>query len=159
MGAYRGVMLRGYSLKILRFAVVGSIGFIIDAIAMFLFSFYIAAIPARALSFWTAATSNWWLNRHLTFRSANSPKALQQWLRFIAVSCIGFIPSWGCYWLLMQFIDIEQYYQLALIQALPIDHLTIETAWPFIAMVPGVLLGMLSNYLLAERWVFKALTG
>jgi len=147
-------------MKILRFAGVGSIGFVVDAATMFILSFYIAFIPARAIAFWVAATSNWWLNRHITFDASDTSKPVSQWGRFIAVSCIGFIPNWGCYWLLMQSIDINQLLIASLIKypelkSLLVSHLDVEVAWSVVAMVPGVLLGMLTNYLLADRWVFR----
>jgi len=143
------------SVKLLKFASVGSIGFAVDATVMFILSFYIAAIPARGCAFWVAASSNWWFNRRFTFKAGDSAKPLQQWWRFLAVSCIGFIPNYGCYWLLMQIVDINLFGTfLAQYSLLQLDHL-IEMVWPFVAMVPGVLLGLLCNYLLAERWVFK----
>lgn len=27
--------------------------------------------------------------------------------------------------------------------------------WPYVAMIPGILLGMLTNFILSERWVFR----
>lgn len=143
-------------MKVLRFACVGSIGFLVDALTMFLLYSYIAVIPARAIAFWIAATSNWWLNRHVTFAAGKTAKPMQQWGRFIAVSCVGFIPNWGCYWLLMQSVDVNQLSALSLNQYPELkNHLSIEVVWAFFAMIPGVLLGMLTNYLLADRWVFR----
>lgn len=156
------MIMKGCSkMKILRFAGVGSIGFVVDAATLFLLSFYIAFIPARAIAFWVAATSNWWLNRHITFDASNTPNPMQQWGRFIAVSCIGFIPNWGCYWLLMQSVDINQLLIESLIKypdlkSLLVNHLDVEVVWSVVAMVPGVLLGLITNYLLADRWVFRS---
>jgi len=142
-------------MKLLKFAGVGSIGFAVDAAVMFILSFYIAPLSARALAFWIAASSNWWLNRQFTFKGNDTTRPLQQWRRFIIVSCIGFIPNWGCYWLLMQIVDIN------LLSSFFIENYSnpnlgylLLTSWPFVAMVPGVLLGMLSNYRLADSWVF-----
>ncbi len=145
-------------MKILRFAGVGSIGFLVDASSLFLLSFYITPVVARTLAFWIVASSNWWLNRQITFAAKKSPLALQQWGRFIGVSCIGFIPNWICYWLLMTTVDINQLSEFYVQQypefnSLIINH--IEIIWFFSAMVAGVLLGMLTNYLLADRWVFR----
>lgn len=28
--------------------------------------------------------------------------------------------------------------------------------WPYLAMIPGILLGMVINYTLADRWVFRS---
>lgn len=147
-------------MKIVRFAAVGSVGFLVDAVTMLSLSFYITAIPARGIAFWMAASVNWWLNRHITFDAGDAPHAIRQWGRFIGVSCLGFIPNWGCYWLLMSATNINQLYQRVLnhypdLSVFGIHHNTLAMIWPFVAMVPGVLLGLLSNYLLAERWVFR----
>lgn len=148
-------------MKVVRFACVGSIGFLVDVATMFFLSFYIAAIPARGIAFWTAASSNWWLNRKITFNAADKAKPMRQWGYFLATSCIGFIPNWGCYWLLMQFVDTEQLSAWLTNQSAELSYLLIKTfpieiTWPFISMIPGVLLGMLTNYLLADRWVFHS---
>ncbi|WP_028865896.1 GtrA family protein [Psychromonas aquimarina] len=144
-------------MKVLRFACVGSIGFLVDAAVMLLLlSFYIAPVPARAFAFWAAASSNWWLNRHITFDAADTAQPMLQWGRFIAVSCIGFIPNWSSYWLLMHSVDINRLSALFLNQYPELNPLALEMAWPLAAMLPGVLLGMLTNYLLADRWVFRA---
>ncbi|WP_019616761.1 GtrA family protein [Psychromonas ossibalaenae] len=139
-------------MKVVRFACVGGIGFLVDVATMFLLSSYIAPIPARGAAFWAAATSNWWLNRHITFDAGDTAQPMRQWGRFIAVSCIGFMPNWGCYWLLMHSVDVKQFVN----QYPELNHLALEMVWPVAAMVPGVLLGMLTNYLLADRWVFRA---
>lgn len=31
----------------------------------------------------------------------------------------------------------------------------ISTWWPYLAMVPGILLGMGVNFVLSDRWVFR----
>jgi len=142
--------VKDYCVKFLRFAGVGSIGFVIDATTMFILSFYIAAVPARGLAFWVAASANWWLNRQFTFAAQESGKPVRQWGRFIVASCIGFIPNWGCYWILMQVVDIKILFS----EFESAEHL-IQVLWPFVAMVPGILLGMLTNYRLADSWVFK----
>jgi len=147
-------------MKLLKFAGVGSIGFIVDAAVMFALSFHILPMPARALAFWVAASSNWWLNRQFTFKHHDTTRPLQQWRRFLTVSCIGFIPNWGCYGVLMQIVDINLLSAFLIESDANPNLVSLNTmAWPFVAMVPGVLLGMLSNYLLAERWVFREVAG
>lgn len=128
--------------KLFRFALVGGLGFLVDLTAMLLLSFLLPWLPARAGAFWLAASSNWWFNRKLTF-SSDDPQYVRQWLNFLLSSCIGFIPSWGCYWWLMR--------DFSSADTLPLY----EVLWPYLAMVPGVLLGMVVNFLLADRWVFS----
>lgn len=128
--------------SVIRFLCVGGIGFIIDASFLFLLGIYIPYSIARGLSFWIAASSNWWLNRNYTFVNSNVLKRegehgkLRQWLAFLSASCIGFIPSWLCYFLLL-------------------EHTLWAINYPVFAIVPGILSGMIINYLLAKHWVFN----
>jgi putative flippase GtrA len=128
--------------RLIRFACVGCIGFCIDALCLTLIALFIPFPIARACSFWISATSNWWLNRYFTFSDKNGLHSNsdqtkgRQWLSFLAVSCIGFIPNWICYTLLLQ-------------------HTIWAVKMPVIAIVPGILIAMFLNYSLSKRWVFK----
>ncbi|MEH6443548.1 MAG: GtrA family protein [Oceanospirillaceae bacterium] len=127
----------------MRFACVGSIGFCVDALSLVLLAVYLPLPIARALSFWIAASSNWWLNRNFTFKHTSKQHcdkkkraSCRQWLLFLCVSCIGFIPNWLCYVLL-------------------IEHFIWAEQMPVIAIIPGILLSMFLNYTLSKCWVFK----
>ncbi|PSU13197.1 GtrA family protein [Photobacterium gaetbulicola] len=133
--------------RFLKFAVVGAGGFLVDVIATYTLSRFVAVELARAIAFWIAASSNWWFNRHFTFDQALSRPSVQQWLQFLSASCVGFLPNWGCYWLLMN-TGLEQ----ATTSLIPIDS---AMWWPYLAMVPGILLGMGVNFILSDRWVFR----
>jgi putative flippase GtrA len=128
--------------SLLRFACVGGVGFCVDVIALFLIGLFLPYPIARGVSFWIAASGNWWLNRNYTFINAKTSyrqttkEKYRQWLAFLGVSCIGFLPSWLCYVLLL-------------------EHTVWAQIMPVIAIVPGVLIGMFSNYLLSKYWVFK----
>ncbi|MFI8620101.1 GtrA family protein [Marinomonas sp. NPDC078689] len=127
-----------------RFAIVGSIGFLVDLTCMILLSLWLSPMLARTGSFWIAATSNWAWNRHFTFRHANTmnPKeTLQQWGHFLFCSGLSFIPNWGCYYFLMKFV-------------LPNSH-PHSLLWPYVAMVPGIVLGLFLNYAFSRFWVFN----
>lgn len=129
--------------QFIKFGMVGAIGFLVDALVLWLASYWLPYPTARAISFWAAVTSNWWLNRVFTFQDAeHSEKAHQQWGKFFLASLIGFIPNWGVFVLLMGFGE-----QQALID-MPL--------YPYLAMIPGVLAGMLVNFSLSKFWVFKA---
>lgn len=129
--------------QFIRFGLVGSIGFIVDAGTLWILAHWLPYGVARAISFWVAVTSNWWLNRMFTFKEASrEDKAHHQWGRFFCASLIGFIPNWGIFVLLM--------------------HLGTQQGWsdfslyPYLAMIPGILAGMLINFSLSKIWVFKA---
>ncbi|MGJ8646704.1 MAG: GtrA family protein [Marinomonas colpomeniae] len=135
----------------MRFAMVGAIGFLVDLSSMLLFSLWLSHTTARGLAFWVAASSNWWLNRHFTFacptnnKESNKKAAVLQWMQFIGSSMLAFIPNWGCYVLLLTLQPL-------------VPNPTISLLWPYLAMIPGVLIGMIANYLLARFWVFSSYT-
>lgn len=125
--------------KYAKFALVGGMGFIVDLLAMILFSTFLPLLSARLLAFFFAVNSNWLLNRSFTFktqRENSNGSLMQEWSKFLSASCVGAIPNLLCYWLLVTGLS-----------------LTGNTA--IIAIIPGIIFGMLVNYLLADRWVFS----
>jgi len=133
--------------KFLKFGLVGGAGFVVDLTAMTLLSAVMPVIPARAGAFWVAASLTWWFNRQFTFKSAERRAPLRQWLKFLLTACVGFIPNWGCYWMLIEWVDKSWLMQLAGSKGLLI--------WPLVAMIPGILLGVVANFTLATRWVYR----
>lgn len=129
--------------QFVKFGLVGSIGFLVDALFLWLLSHWLPYPTARAISFWVAVTSNWWLNRMFTFHDAeHADKAHHQWGKFFLASLVGFIPNWAGFVLMMWWGDIQ--------------GLTHYALYPYVALVPGVLAGMLINFSLSKIWVFKA---
>ncbi|NOH79527.1 GtrA family protein [Vibrio sp. RE86] len=124
--------------KLLRFALVGSIGFIADAF-VFSVAFYLvelALTPARLIAFICAATVTWLGNRRLTF-SNQEPNRFKQWLKFMLGASVSALPNFamfkGTLWLLGE-----------------------QGVIPMLALVAGILAGMVSNYLISAAWVFKS---
>ncbi|RNF51977.1 GtrA family protein [Marinomonas hwangdonensis] len=142
-----------------RFAIVGGIGFLVDLASMLLLSIWLPHLVARGIAFWIAASSNWWWNRTITFKgtkvdgvnlsinktdiSKNKKAAALQWMQFLGGSVIAFVPNWGCYLLLMS-------------QPPPTSNATLILLWPYLAMIPGILIGMMLNYFFSRFWVFSA---
>jgi putative flippase GtrA len=85
---------------------------------------------ARLLSWLTAATATWWLNRTLTFKD-RSASLLRQWLMFLAANSGGGLINLGV--------------SSALIAA----RLT-----PVAAVACGALAGLLWNFIASRRFVF-----
>ncbi|WP_245959185.1 GtrA family protein [Marinomonas pollencensis] len=126
----------------MRFALVGSIGFLVDLGSMLLLSIWLPPITARIGSFWLAASSNWLWNRRFTFQAQTSmqrSQQLRQWLHFLFCSTLSFVPNWGCYYLLIKLQPSASEFVLL---------------WPYLAMIPGILIGLLFNYSLSRSWVF-----
>ncbi len=126
-----------------RFAFVGSLGFLVDLSVYVLFSLIGPHLLARAIAFWCAASSNWYLNRRFTFASQESNK-LAQWSLFLLTSLLGFVPNMGVYYLTMQWGESSNDLPSAVI-----------LLWPYISLVPGVLAGLVVNFLTAKYLVFR----
>ncbi|WP_375752737.1 GtrA family protein [Vibrio sp. HN007] len=124
--------------KISSFAVVGCFGFMVDA-SVFYFSYQVVQLDlmiARIIAFLFAATATWLGNRWFTFQSANKAKKLNQWQRFLFVATISAVPNFIVFNLVSKILSAE-----------PVGV--------YIALVSGVLVGMLSNFILSDRWVFS----
>ena len=91
---------------------------------------------ARVVSFWPAATWNWFLNRKVTFHERPPDRRVHQWARFVAGSLAGLAVNAGSYALLTTFVA---YF--------------IDRRW--LAMLFGVALGGLLNFVLAARYVYR----
>ncbi|GAA5216469.1 GtrA family protein [Corallincola platygyrae] len=142
--------------KVGQFALVGGFGFFVDSLVMVCLHSLLPLPVARALAFWSAASSNWVLNRRWTFSytageddTADKPKA-DQYQQFLLSSCVAFLPNWGISLLMFSFPQPSQLCSLLPEYFVPFT----ESLWLCLAMIPGVLAGMLVNYQLADRWVF-----
>ncbi len=124
--------------RVVKFAIVGGIGFIVDA-SIFALSFYLLDLPiysSRVIAFVCAATSTWLGNRLLTFSDRSQDPKLKQWFRFMMSATLSAIPNFVVF---------------AFISA----WLGSEGVSAMVALVCGVLAGMISNYTLSSKWVFK----
>jgi len=122
--------------QFLRFALVGVVGFGVDAgtlrfvIATFGLNLYLG----RVVSFLTAATVTWALNRTFTFRHKGAPAA--QWLRFVCANALGGAVNFGVY-------------------ALMVGTLATVREYPSIAVACGSVAGMGLNFILMKKVVFR----
>ena len=119
-----------------RFGAVGASGVLVDAAATQLAGLSMHANPAFAIGIGTAMTWNFFWNRRVTFADAAPSPLWRQYLGFCASCSLGALISWGTRVLLnRQFPVFEEHLVLAV---------------PF-----GVVAGMMFNYLLCRRWVFR----
>lgn len=123
--------------EFVQFGIVGASGFAVDLLAYLGFQALIGLghLPARAVSFWVAATWNWAWNRALTFSHRQRTSKLVQWPSFVLTSLLGFAINVGSYYVLTNYVP---YF--------------IEHRIP--ALVIGVLLGFGLNFLTARLLVF-----
>ena len=128
---------RGGPVRVVCFALVGASGFVIDL------SCYLglqwAGVEhrlARFCSFWPAVTWNWLLNRRVTFRERPSQPPVRQWAKFVGGCLMGLVANVGGYVVLTSFIGVFDRYRV-------------------LALVAGVALGGVVNFLIATLYVYQ----
>ncbi|EOU3283825.1 GtrA family protein [Vibrio harveyi] len=124
--------------RLLTFAMVGGVGFIVDTL-IFMVLFQWAGVElmiARGLAFCVAATTTWLGNRCLTFSESTKDRAFNQWQKFMLSASISALPNFAVF---------------------KVTTLLLGTQGTtvYIALVMGILAGMVSNYLLSMHWVFQ----
>lgn len=124
--------------ELLRFTTVGGLGFFVDAgslrIALIL---GLGPWVGRLFSYLAAATFTYFLNRAWTFRDRAGAGGARQWARFLLFNFGGFLANYGVYAVLLtQFETVAR--------------------WPEIGVGVGALAGLVVNFSLSRRFVFKA---
>lgn len=124
--------------EVARFGVVGAVGFAVDAGVLTL-GLLAGAGPwlGRVVSYVAAATATFALNRRWTFRNADRSRPVaQDWGLFLVVNLVGFACNYGIY--------------AALISGVPMMR-----ELPILAVAAGSLAGMVGNFMLSRRYVFR----
>jgi dolichol-phosphate mannosyltransferase len=123
--------------ELLNFLAVGASGFIIDVSTFLILQFFgVEHRIARAISFWPAVTSNWFLNRKTTFEQRNLRPKFRQWVEFSLSSLLGFSISWGTYFMLTTYIPFFDGNRL-------------------LSLFLGTGIGAMSNFLVASLYVYS----
>lgn len=119
------------------FAIVGAIGFVIDALILTLLMTGAGFEPygARAISFSVAVTTTWYLNRRWVFRRASIPMTRREYLSYVVVQIIGAAIN-----LLVFVVAIEWFDEL-------------RNA-PVIPLAMGAALALVFNFGASSRFVF-----
>lgn len=121
-----------------RFAVVGAAGFLVDSVCLMLaLALGAGFFAGRGLSYLTAATFTWILNRLWTFAPADD-RYIRQWAKFVSANAFGGIINYCVY--------------AALIIGLPAAF----AACPVAAVAAGSLAGLVVNFTSSKRLVFGA---
>lgn len=128
-------------LSILRFAVIGALGMPVDAGILWLMTHRFGLDPysGRIVSWVCAATFTWAGNRYFTFRATRArgiSGAVREWMRFLAANAVGGLVNVGLYSTLVRFAPP------------PVNNL-------YVALVLGVLAGLVFNFTLSKKMVFK----
>lgn len=127
-------LLRRFS----NFLGVGALGFLVDAgtFALALERLALSPYAARLASFVAAATFTWMLNRRYTFADRRSDDQTAEFGRYALASTLAGAVNIGVYF-------------AALFVTGPDWH------WPYLALAAGVGAGLLVNFLLYDRIVFR----
>jgi putative flippase GtrA len=128
--------------RFLRFGIVGACGFVIDTSIFFVLHDLAGLSPyvARAFSILIAMSATWFGNRTLTFRehAATGGRAvLREWLTFAAANAIGNTSNYLTFSALITFASP------------PFNN-------RYLALVAGTAVGMVLNFTLSKRIVFRA---
>lgn len=130
--------LRAWLLRsqLVRFGMVGCVGFAVDASLTLLFhrQFALGEASARVLAFLVAATVGWWLNRQFTFRAEASAGA-SSWLRYLVLTSAGAAINIACYLAVVHVLGTRPLHLLA-------------------GVAVGSVVAMGFNFWVSRRWVF-----
>jgi putative flippase GtrA len=118
----------------LRFGLVGTAGFLVNAGIVAALAGPAGPVRAQAAAFPVAASVTWWLNRRYTF-GASGRSWQGEWLRYLGANALGWLANNGTY--------------LLLVLSLP---------WaagnPVAAVAAGSLAGMAFNFACSRKLVF-----
>jgi putative flippase GtrA len=135
LGADAEAMNKNLLQQIWRFALVGVVGYIVNAGIVEALAPGVGPIWAQVFAFPVAVTVTWWLNRRYTF-GASHRAIHHEWLRFVLANALGWIANNGAYvWMIF---------------SMPLAY-----KHPALAVAVGSLAGMILNFTMSRQIVFK----
>ena len=129
------------SSRFLRFGAVGAAGFVVDETILSIGHYLLGLSPfaARGISIVCAMTFTWWGNRTLTFAehaAEGASAVVREWLKFMLANALGAVVNYTAFTLLVR--DAPA----------PLSN-------PLLATAIGVGVGMVFNFTLSQRFVFR----
>ena len=120
----------------LRFAGVGVLGFVVDSAVLYAgLAVGLTLYSGRAVSWFAAATFNWYLNRRLTFASKDTA-VVREWARFLLANAVGGAVNMGTY-------------------AVLVANWGVMARLPVLAVGVGSIAGLVFNFALSWTVVFS----
>jgi putative flippase GtrA len=119
-----------------RFAAIGTAAFAVDAGTLQLLLPVAGLHAGRVLSWTTAATFTWYLNRRLTFSGAEAAPRTRQWLQYLAANAVGGLANYGTYAALVELLDTVR------------QH-------PTLGVAAGSVVGLALNFWLSRRLMVR----
>ncbi len=124
--------------QFLRFGIVGAGGFIVDVAVLYLALSLLELGPytGRVVSYLSAASFTWYLNRRVTFADRRSEAAGREWGAFVVLNGVGGALNYAAY-------------------AAFLRHFGSSGVVPAIGVAIGSLAGLLANFTLSRQVVFR----
>lgn len=119
-----------------RFAAIGTAAFAVDALTLQLLLPVAGLHAGRVLSWTTAASFTWYLNRRFTFSGAEDAPPSSQWLQYLSANAIGGLANYGTYAALVEF-------------------LTTVRQHPTLGVAAGSIAGLTLNFWLSRRLMVR----
>lgn len=123
--------------QFVRFCLAGGLAFVVDA--GILHSVVVAGVDpytGRVLSYLCAVTTTWWLNRTYTFTETAGKPGLREWGRYAVSQLGGGSVNYLTYAGLMYAVPLVERH-------------------PVLGVAAGSAAGLVVNFLLARRYVFR----
>lgn len=124
--------------KFLRFSLVGTAGFVVDATTLYLCLWVVHLNPyvGRLISYLFAGTATWCLNRVFTFPDADRNQPHLQWAKFVTFNTVGGAVNYLIY-------------ALIIASAFPYPEL------PLLAVAAGSTVGLVFNFTVSRTLIFR----
>ena len=137
----KDIVPRLYGSRFLRFGVVGGAGFFVNEAVLLAAQKLLHVGPHWGwfIAFIPSVTFTWWGNRTLTFADQASQGhvgILAEWGRFVATNSFGALANFAVYAALIGLAPF------------PLDV-------PYVALAIGVLVGLVFNFTLSKKLVFR----
>ena len=125
------------SYQFMRFCLVGTFGFLVDAGVLFLILQVTEFGPyvARVFSYITAASFTWIFNRNYTFTHKSAEKVHREWMRYISLCAFGGLINYSTY-------------------AIFIYSFAIGQSYPVLGVALGSIFGLVFNFLASKHFIF-----
>ena len=120
------------------FAIAGGAGFVVDTGVLYLLKGALGLYGARAVSFICAVATTWIINRSFAFKGQSAEVPVwREFLHYLGAMILGGAVNYAIY--------------AALVATIPL-----VAQQPILGVAAGVLGGMVVNFLLADKLVFKS---
>jgi putative flippase GtrA len=124
--------------KFLLFGIAGGTGFVVDTAILYLLKGALGPYTARVISFLGAVLTTWVVNRTFAFKGQSADLPIwREFLHYLGAMILGGIVNYGIY--------------AALVATIPLF-----AEYLVLAVAGGVAGGMVVNFLLADKLVFKS---